>query len=419
MRVLHINTNDRDGGAAIAAMRIHKGLRDMGVKSAFFAQRNLSGDVDVVFPKGKKNRFKVAINMRFDPLIQKLFHVKTNHPWSMGYVPFDVVSPFLLDASFDVIHLHWINGGFLDIAKLKNIKVPMVWLLHDSWAFTGGCHIPFDCTRYQTTCHDCPELKENTRFDVAWWGFHRKRKCYPSSIHIVVPSQWLADAARSSALFSESDIRIIPNGVDVQRYRPVDRRAARDILGVSQDCKLILFGAMSATSDWNKGFDLLCEALEKLRLDTDIDAHIVVFGSEKPTNPPDFGLPTDYTGRLYDDISLALLYNAADVMVIPSRSESFSNVCLESLASGTPVVAFAIGGLLDQIEHKRNGYLARPFDAGDLANGVRWILEDEERLHKLRYAARKRVESLFDLKDVARRYNDLYEEITTSNVTDI
>ena len=173
---------------------------------------------------------------------------------------------------------------------------------------------------------------------------------------------------------------------------------------------------MSATSDWNKGFDLLSEALERLCNNANFAVQIAVFGSEKPSVPPDFGMPTTYTGRLYDDVSLALLYNAADIMVVPSRSESFSNVCVESLASGTPVVAFAIGGLLDQIEHKRNGYLARPYDTEDLANGIRWVLEDEERLHGLRYAARKRVEKLFDLKDVARRYSELYKEITMNIV---
>ena len=125
-------------------------------------------------------------------------------------------------------------------------------------------------------------------------------------------------------------------------------------------------------------------------------------------------MPTTYTGRLYDDVSLTLLYNAADVMVVPSRSENFPNVCLESMASGTPVVAFAIGGLLDQIKHKRNGYLARPYDVDDFANGIRWVLEDEERLRDLRYAARKRVETMFDLKAIVRRYNDLYEEIISS-----
>lgn len=414
MKVLHINTSDRDGGAAVAAMRIHKGLRDMGVQSVFLAQKNLSGDVDVVFPKGKKNRIKTLFNSQFDPLIRKVVHAETKHPWSMGYAPFDLISSFLTDESFDVIHLHWINGGFFDIAKLKHIKTPMVWLLHDSWAFTGGCHIPFDCVRYEMGCHDCPEMDECARFDVARWVFQRKSRYYPESMHIVAPSRWLADAARSSALFSQSDIRVIPNGVDVQRYRPIDQHIARDILGVPQNCNLILFGAMSATSDWNKGFDLLSEALERLRLDVKFTARIVVFGSEKPTDSPDFGMPTTYVGRLYDDVSLALLYNAADVMVVPSRSESFSNVCLESLASGTPVVAFAIGGLLDQIEHKGNGYLAHPYDAGDLAKGIRWVLEDEERLCGLGYAARKRVESMFDMKDVAQRYGELYEEITSS-----
>lgn len=415
MRVLHINTSDRDGGAAIAAMRLHKGIRDMGVQSVFLAQRNLSGDVDVVFPKGKKNRLKVAVNSRIESLIREVVHAGTSHPWSMGYAPFDVVSSFLSEASFDVIQLHWINGGFLDIARLKQIKTPMVWLLHDSWPFTGGCHIPFDCVRYEAGCHDCPELNEGARFDIARRVYCRKRKYYPDSMHIVAPSRWLAEAARSSTLFSGRDIRVIPNGVDLRRYRPLDKRLARDILNVPLDDKMILFGAMGATSDWNKGFDLLCEAMERLQTDDDFDAHIIVFGSEKPVAPHDFGMPTTYTGRLYDDVSLSLLYNAADVMVVPSRSENFPNVCLESLASGTPVVAFAVGGLLDQLEHKRNGYLARPYDVGDLANGIRWVLADEERLHRLRDAARNRAESMFDLRDVARRYGELYKEIASSD----
>ena len=259
MRVLHINTSDRDGGAAIAAMRLHKGIRDMGVQSVFLSQRNLSGDVDVVFPKGKKNRLKVAVNSRIESLIRKVVHAGTSHPWSMGYAPFDVVSSFLSEASFDVIQLHWINGGFLDIARLKQIKTPMVWLLHDSWPFTGGCHIPFDCVRYEAGCYDCPELNEGARFDIARRVYCRKRKYYPDSMHIVAPSRWLAEAARSSTLFSGRDIRVIPNGVDLRRYRPLDKRLARDILNVPQDDKMILFGAMGATSDWNKGFDLLCE----------------------------------------------------------------------------------------------------------------------------------------------------------------
>jgi hypothetical protein len=413
MRVLHVNTSDRDGGAAIAAMRIHQGLRAIGTQSVFLAQKNLSGDEDVVFPKGKKNRLKVAVNSRIEPLIREVFHAGTSHPWSMGYAPFDVVSSFLSEASFDVIQLHWINGGFLDIARLKQIKTPMVWLLHDSWPFTGGCHIPFDCVRYEAGCHDCPELNEGARFDIARRVYRRKRKYYPDSMHIVAPSRWLAEAARSSALFSGRDIRVIPNGVDLRRYRPLDKRLARDILNVPQDGKMILFGAMGATSDWNKGFDLLREAMERFHADENFTAHIVVFGSEKPVAPHDFGMPTTYTGRLYDDVSLSLLYNAADVMVVPSRSENFPNVCLESLASGTPVVAFAVGGLLDQLEHKRNGYLARPYDVGDLARGIRWVLEDEERLCILRCAARKKAESMFDLKDVARRYDELYREIAS------
>lgn len=414
MRVLHINTGDRDGGAAIAAMRIHRGLRDMQVRSIFLALRSFSGDVDVVFPGGKKNRIRALINSQVDSLLRKLFQVEANLPWSTGYVPFDIVSPFFSNTAYNVIHLHWVNGGFFDVAQLKQIQVPIVWTLHDSWAFTGGCHIPFSCNQYVDECHNCPELEKTVGFDVARWCFRRKRRYYPKSMYVVSPSRWLADAARSSLLFGEQDIRVIPNGIDVQHYRPRDQRLVRDLLQVPQDCKLILFGAMSATSDFNKGFDLLSEAMAILHRDVDFSAQIMIFGSEKPSVPPDFGMPTRYMGRLYDDISLSLLYNAADVMVIPSRSENFPNVCLESLASGTPVVAFAIGGLLDQVDHKRNGYLAHPYDTRDLANGIRWVLEDEDRLCSLQYAARQKAESVYNIKDVARQYCELYDEIICS-----
>ncbi len=411
MRVLHINTGDRGGGAARAAFRLHKGMRLIGVESAFLTERNTTGDADVVAPRDKIARIRCLLNRYGERVFRMALHVGSPYPWSMGKAASDTISPFLMKDTCDIVQLHWINGGFVDLARLSRIKPPIVWLMHDSWPFTGGCHIPFDCMRYRTGCHDCPELTEKPWLDLARRVFRRKQKCYPRSMHIVSPSRWLAEAAQSSALFSGLDIRVIPNGLDTGRYRPMDKRMARDLLGVPQEGRGVLFGAMSATSDWNKGFDLLCEALERLHTLEDAPLQMMVFGSEKPRDPYDFGFPATYTGRLYDDISLSLLYNAADVMVVPSRSENFPNTCLESLACGTPVVAFGIGGLLDQIEHKANGYLAHPYEAEDLAQGIRWVLEDAQRYRRLSTRARERVEKLYDIKAVARQYCSLYDEI--------
>jgi len=137
----------------------------------------------------------------------------------------------------------------------------------------------------------------------------------------------------------------------------------------------------------------------------------MVFGSSEPENLPDFGLPVHYLGQLHDDVSIALLYAAADVIVTPSRQDNLPNTVVESLACGTPAVAFDIGGMPDMIEHKINGYLTRPFDTSDLATGIDWVLSDDKRHKDLCIKARDKAVACFDIKKVARQYAELYGEI--------
>jgi glycosyltransferase involved in cell wall biosynthesis len=210
------------------------------------------------------------------------------------------------------------------------------------------------------------------------------------NITIVTPSKWLAECAKESSLFKGIRIEVIHNGLDLNLFKPVVKLVACKIWDLPINKKPILFGAMNATGNYRKGFNLLYESLKQLITKWQGKAKLVVFGASEPENPPDFGFPVYYLGRLHDDVSLALLYSAADVMVEPSRQDNLSNTVVESLACGTPAVVFDIGGIPDMIEHQINGYLAQPFNTSDLTAGINWILTDETRHKELCVKAREK-----------------------------
>ena len=166
---------------------------------------------------------------------------------------------------------------------------------------------------------------------------------------------------------------------------------------------------MGGSRDPRKGFDLLLNALGHLHSELK-DLHLVVFGQHPPRQPPDLGFPVHYTGHLHDDLSLRALYSAADALAIPSRQDNLPNTGLESLACGTPVVAFDIGGLPDIVEHQRSGYLAKAFDTQDLANGISWVLQNADSA-KVRHQCRARAVARFSNEVVADQYRSVYEQI--------
>ncbi len=195
--------------------------------------------------------------------------------------------------------------------------------------------------------------------------------------------------------------------MDANVFKPFDKNKSRDLWNLPEDKKLILFGAMSATSDTRKGFDKLSEALHQLE---NKDIEFVVFGSNAPKESQNFGFKTHYVGTLVDEVSLITLYSAVDVMIVPSLQENLSNAIMESLACGTPVVGFDIGGNSDMIEHRTNGYLAKPFDTTDLKDGIEWIL-NYENYDELCTNAREKFLKEFDSLVVSKRYIELYEDI--------
>ncbi|MFN6481002.1 glycosyltransferase family 4 protein [Nostoc sp. DedQUE07] len=412
MKILHISTHDISGGAARAAYRLHTGLQNIGLQSQMLVQEKSSNDKTIVAPKVRLFQGIAKAKLTVESLPLKLYRQKKNTPFFTQWLP-DRVIPKVAQINPDIINLHWISGGFMQIETFAKLKRPLVWTLHDMWGFTGGCHVTGECDRYKVSCGACPQLNSGNEWDLSRWVWQRKAKAWKNlNLTLVSPSSWLAECACSSSLFQNLRIEVIPHGLDTQKYRPINQYFAREALNLPQNKKLILFGAIEATSDKNKGFHLLQPALQELsKSGWKDDLEVVIFGASQPENPPDLGFKTHYLGHLHDAISLATVYSAADVMLVPSLQESFGQTASESFACGTPVVAFNSTGLKDIVDHQQNGYLAKPYEVEDFAKGITWVLQNEQRLQKLSFYAREKAEQKFTLELQARRYSALFQEI--------
>ena len=407
MRPLLLSTYDIQGGAARAAYRLHQGLQEIGVTSQVLVQNKTSDDSHVNGPISKLDKTIAFLRSGIDGLPLALYRKRTDDRNSLGWLPENRVQQINLIQP-DIVNLHWVGSGFLRLETLRKIRQPIVWTMHDMWAFTGGCHYTDGCDRYLQQCGACPQLRSQSSRDLSRWNWTRRERLFKElNLTIVAPSQWLTDCAKQSPLLNHCRVERIPYGLDLTRYQPQNKAWVRSLLKLPQDKSLILFGAADAMSDRRKGFHLLAEALQKLgQMDWENKPEIVVFGASR--GDLDCGFPVHYLGTLQDDLALALAYSAADVFVAPSIQDNLPNTVLEAIACETSVVAFAIGGMPDLIESGQTGYLAQPFDTDDLARGIRWVLTTDQPLGQ---RARQVAEQRFSLTTQAYAYRDLFESL--------
>lgn len=411
MKVLLLSTYYMHGGAGRSAGRLHQALTAMDVDAQMLV-RHGGGHRYV---HGPRTSFEKAVALFKPPLEMlplMLYPNRNRLPFGVNLLP-DFNGSSIRSFEPDVVNLHWVNEGFLRIETLPKLERPVVWTLHDSWPFTGGCHIPLDCRRYTSSCGSCPALGSTRERDLSRWTWHRKARSWQGvPLTVVTPSRWLARCARDSSLFRNLRIEVIPNGLDLARTQVVNKAFARKVFGLAEGKKYILFGAVSSTSDRNKGFQFLEPALRKLsQAGFGSDHEVLVFGSTEPENPPGFALKTHYLGYFHDEVSMSLLYSAADLFVAPSMQENLPNTIMEAMACGTPCVAFDVGGIPDLICHKENGFLAEPFRPESLAEGMAWVLKGEADAATLARACRIKVESEFNIVTCGERYLKLYREL--------
>lgn len=418
IKTLLLSTSDIKDGAARAAYRLHTGLNKIQVDSRILSQVKYSQDPKVIGARETSGigQAKTGLRLILDQLPLKLYAKKEKQRFSANWLS-DKVNSQITQLNPDIINLHWVNAGFLQIETLAKFNKPIVWTLHDMWAFTGGCHYNQECNKHTKSCGACPQLSSNRNWDLSRWVWGRKQKAWQNlNLTIVTPSKWLADCAKASSLFKNKRVEVIPYGLDTDIFRPIERKTARKLLKLPQDKQLVLFLSLQATSDKRKGFQLLQPALQKLSIGNWQDRiELVVVGASKPEKDLNLGFKSHYLGTLTDDLMLALAYSAVDVFVAPSLQDNLPNTVLEALSCGTPCVAFNIGGMPDMLEHQQNGYIAKPYEIDDLVEGIMWILENQERYQKLAHRAREKAEQKFALKIQADRYKSLFTEILELN----
>lgn len=414
MKILIVNYTDIYGGAGRAAYRLHQSLLGAGIDSQMLVMDKKSDDYTVLAPESNLEKLFAFFKPRIEQvLIRHKYKNKSQALFTSANISSKNIVKKINSINPDIVHLHWINGAMLKIEDISKIKAPIVWSLHDMWAFTGGCHYTNGCENYLKDCGNCPILSSNNLKDLSNKVFKRKQRIYKQKdVTIIGLSKWLSKTADDSPLLKDKKHVNLPNPLNTEIYKQFDKKLSRQLWNLPNDKKLILFGAMSATSDPRKGFEELNLALKGL-LDSD-DVELVIVGSSKPENAPFLNFKTHYLGILSDDVSLATLYSSVDVTVVPSKQENLSNVIMESLSCSTPVVAFDIGGNDDMIEHKKIGYLAKPFDSYDLANGIEWVLNNED-YDTIRKNAREKVLKEFDSEVVVKKYIRLYEQVMSEN----
>jgi glycosyltransferase involved in cell wall biosynthesis len=404
--VLFVNTYEKSGGAARATYRIFLEIRNRSINAHYLTLTREDSDADISGPMHTSTMgMLVRALTRLDRIPLYFYPHRQQGAFSPNFWP----NPLRIRLGRfrpKLVHLHWVCAGMLAVEELARLNCPIVWTLHDAWAFTGGCHYTRDCEGFKRQCGCCPQLGSKEENDYSRYLIRKKEEIFGKlDITVVAPSRWLADMARQSSLFAKRRIQVIPNGLDTEIFKPVDKHTARDRLGIQSEIPVLLFGTQVVT-DPRKGWDLLCAALRGL----EGPYTLLVFGQGNAyvENAPH--ITVCQLGSFADDQSLALIYSAADVYVCPSREDNLPNTVAEALACGTPCAAFAINGLSDMIEHQKNGWLAKPFDSAELAEGIRWLAEHPQPDH-LRQAARGKAVSDYSMTVMGDRYMALYEDV--------
>ena len=372
MKVLIVNTTERTGGAAIAASRLAHALRQEGVEVEMLTRRSQ-------WPFYWE-RFRIFLANRSK---RGLWQV------DIANCGEDITKTQAFQEA-DVIHLHWVNQGFLSLKNIENILKSgkrIIWTLHDQWPYTGICHYAEECNRFQTHCHDCPQLNHPAARDLSFQVFEKKRRIYAQGqITFVGCSQWIADEARKSALTQEHRVVSIPNPIDHTVFHPISKTDARTQFGLPEDKKIVLFTCQKVT-DERKGMLYLEDAMQQLP-----DVRLVRVGKGG-----------DY--EIHEPEQMAALYAAADVFVTPSLQDNLPNTIVEAMSCGTPCVGFNVGGIPEMIHHKQDGYVAQYRDADDLASGIRYVLSHPE----LSETAASYAHATYNEHRVAQLYLQEYE----------
>ena len=408
MRVLIVNTSERTGGAAVAASRLMKALNNNGVKAKMLVRDKESDSLTVVgLPKSPMLHWhflwqRLVIFCRLHFSRKHLFEIDIANTGS------DITKLREFQEA-DVIHLHWINQGMLSlngICKILRSGKPVVWTMHDIWPATGICHLTLGCHYFVNRCANCKYLPGGGGSnDLASRIWQKKQQMQvDENIYYVACSRWLESEAKTSALLKGQKITSIPNPIDTHIYKKGSKEEARQRLGLPLDKKLILFASQRVTNE-NKGMSYLIEACRQLS----DQCEVVILGGHAEEVVEQLPMKAYPLGYVNEEQRIVDVYNAADVFVLPSLSENLPNTIMEAMACGVPCVAFKVGGIPEEIDHLKNGYVAAYRDAEDLAKGIAWVLEEAD-YESLSQQAVHKVMQCYSQQSVSVKYLEVYQQ---------
>ncbi|MBN4866507.1 MULTISPECIES: glycosyltransferase family 4 protein [Providencia] len=418
MKIIHLSNSDISGGAARAAYRLHKALQESGIDSQMFVRTKKSDDWTVLSTLSNTKKLFNLLRPTLGKKLSKLQHSDNINLRSVNWLP-SSWSKEINSSDIDIVNIHWVGSETLSIEDIGQIKKPIVWTMHDMWPFCGAEHYTNDDqkARWLTGYKKNNRLPHESKIDIDRLTWERKKKAWKNTnMHIISPSQWLADCAKQSVLFQNNHISTIPNPLDTNVYQPIDKNFCKRMLKLPIDKNIILFGAIGGGNDPRKGYDLLKKALFQLRNLIDPNSvECVIFGQSEPKSPIELPFNTHWLGHINDDITLALIYNTATLMVVPSRAENLPQTATEAQSCGIPVVCFATTGLLDTVDHEKTGYLVKPFDTMELASSMAQILNDSQKQLYLSKGAREKALSSWRKDIIIEHYNDIYQSILSKN----
>ncbi|NJP06847.1 MAG: glycosyltransferase [Chloroflexaceae bacterium] len=429
MQIVLVNTHDRAGGAARAAYRLYRGLKHIGCDTTFYVARQSSNDPDIASFKPTRRTPITRLSRIIQLVVTNLWHYRDPNPSKRtaqagafeivtldrsgyGTAPLDQFPPG------DVINLHWV-ARFIDGPAFFRALPPqrsVVWTLHDMAPFTGGCHYDNGCGRYRQSCGACPQLGSQREHDLSrriWLSRQASyRHLLPGQLHLVTPSRWMAQEAERSSLFANIPVVAIPNSLDTETFAPRDQHAARDMLGIAQDDRVILFSADSV-SNRRKGFSLLIEAFAGLNPDPRL--LLLSVGSAPP--PLDSPIRQLHLGSIDQERIQSMVYSAADLLVIASLQDNLPNTVMESLACGTPVVGFHVGGIAEMVRPGQTGLLVPAGDSAGLRAAIMTLLDHPEARASMSQQCRQIALHEYTLEVQARRYYALYQQLYEQALT--
>jgi glycosyltransferase involved in cell wall biosynthesis len=420
MKILHL-CNNLWWGSGKAARRLHESLLSIGVSSRMLVYSDQSGTgpgIHVVpQPSGIMQRVKRAmVNRQVASDLQPYLNSRPDHADLFvddRFIPVHSEHPLVQEA--DIINLHWVGqsghrGRFFRALSGK----PIVWTLHDMLPFTGGCVYAGDCPKYQDICGSCPQLGSSQDHDLSREIWERKRKAYTrhaDSLNLVTPSTWLADCVQKSTLFCNAKTHVILHGLSLETFKPRDRGFSRQLFGIPCDHFVLLAGSIDSTTA-RKGFSILTDALKLLSAACDTSQlTLITFGSSWKNSSIPAGINTIHLGVISDELLMSCVYSSANATILPSCEDNLPLVMIESIACGTPVVAFKTGGVPDVITSGHNGLITSRPDAVSLSEALVELTANPALTVDMGKAARQFACENLDSFRQAEKYRTLYQTL--------